>query len=78
MPHAVANESSHGDAIEPIAIVGMACRFPGEARSVNSLWNMIVEGRNGHSEIPSSRFDANAYYHPSHERRGAVCAQELF
>lgn len=62
----------YGDHIEPIAIIGMACRYPGEAKSVKNFWEMIIDGRNGHSEIPASRWDAEAYYHPSHERRGAV------
>lgn len=62
----------YGDAIEPIAIIGMACRFPGEASSTTGLWEMMSNARRGHSKIPSSRFNADAWYHPSHDRRGAV------
>ena len=40
-------EASH--AAEPIAIVGMACRFPG-ARDLDSFWQFLVEGRNAVTE----------------------------
>ncbi|PLB39701.1 type I polyketide synthase [Aspergillus candidus] len=61
-----------GDATEPIAIVGMACRFPGEASTLERFWDMIVNGRTGHSAVPPDRFDAEAWYHPSHERKGTI------
>ncbi|EKG10393.1 Beta-ketoacyl synthase [Macrophomina phaseolina MS6] len=64
--------SNYGDKVEPIAIVGMAARFPGDASSVETFWDMIVQGRSGHSKVPSDRFDAEAWYHPNHERRGAI------
>lgn len=65
-------DPNYGDQVEPIAIVGMAGRFPGEASSVEKFWDMISQGRTGHSKVPSDRFDAEAWYHPNHERRGAV------
>ncbi|GME50746.1 hypothetical protein HK57_00312 [Neofusicoccum parvum] len=65
-------DPNYGDQVEPIAIVGMAGRFPGEASSVEKFWDMISQGRTGHSKVPSDRFDAEAWYHPNHERRGAI------
>ncbi|KAL2004181.1 hypothetical protein VTN02DRAFT_5830 [Thermoascus thermophilus] len=50
----------------------MACRFPGSASSVEKFWDMIINGRTGHSPIPPDRFNADAWYHPSHERRGTI------
>lgn len=57
---------------EPIAVVGMSCRFSGEATSVEGLWEMLRHGRTGHGPVPSSRYQASAWHHPSHERKGAV------
>ena len=60
------------DKIEPIAIVGMSCRFPSEAKSVDGLWEMMTKAKKGNSKIPADRFNADTWYHPSHDRRGAV------
>lgn len=54
-----------------IAIVGMACRFANVA-SPTQFWDMIEKGRSGHGRIPERCFDADAWYHPSRGRRGAV------
>lgn len=66
-------QPNYGDAVEPIAIVGMAGRFPGEASTVEKFWDMISQGRTAHAKVPSDRYHADAWYHPNHERRGAVC-----
>ncbi|KAL4811864.1 hypothetical protein BDW67DRAFT_189235 [Aspergillus spinulosporus] len=66
------NARNYGDATVPIAIVGMAARFSGEATNPSKLWDMMVQGRTGHSAVPENRFDAEAWYHPSHERRGTI------
>jgi len=47
---------------EPIAIIGMACRFPGEANTPEALWNLMMTEQDCMTEIPSSRWDINHYY----------------
>ncbi|KAK4452026.1 hypothetical protein QBC34DRAFT_483426 [Podospora aff. communis PSN243] len=59
----------------PIAIVGVACRFPGEATNPEKLWEMISQGRDGHSSWPKDRFNFDAFYHPNPERSGTFNAQ---
>lgn len=48
---------------EPIAIVGMSCRFPG-APSVDALWELLRSGLEGTSETPADRYDLDAFYQP--------------
>ena len=55
-----------------IAIIGMGCRLPGDATSLESFWELLIHGRNGWSEVPPERWNAAAYYHPSGERKGTV------
>ncbi len=49
---------------EPIAIVGMACRFPGRANDPAGYWRLLCEGTNAITEIPADRWDAEAFYDP--------------
>ena len=49
-PHAPA-----GTACEPVAIVGVGCRYPGGVRSAGQLWEMLVRGEDGISPFPSDR-----------------------
>lgn len=47
---------------EKIAIVGMSCRFPGGANSIDEYWNMLVNGEDGVCEVPKNRWDIEKYY----------------
>ncbi|KAF9871551.1 beta-ketoacyl synthase domain-containing protein [Colletotrichum karsti] len=58
--------------MEDIAIVGMACRFPGEATSPEKLWDMMVEKKSAWSEFPKDRLNIDGYYHPSGDRQGSI------
>ncbi|MEX2171919.1 MAG: SDR family NAD(P)-dependent oxidoreductase [Pirellulales bacterium] len=58
-------------AAEPIAIIGMACRFPG-ARSLQEYWQVISEGIDATSDIPASRWDVEALYDPTGTETGKM------
>lgn len=61
-----------GNADDAIAVVGMACRFPGDADNIENFWEMIRDGKDAWSEIPSDRFNAKGWYHPDPNRPGSV------
>ncbi|HEX3110483.1 MAG TPA: polyketide synthase, partial [Thermoanaerobaculia bacterium] len=47
---------------EPVAIVGMACRFPGGANNPAEFWELLRNGVDAISEVPRSRWDVDALY----------------
>ena len=49
-------------ASEPIAIIGMGCRFPGGANDPESFWRLLIEGRDGIGEVPPDRWDIDSFY----------------
>jgi acyl transferase domain-containing protein/thioesterase domain-containing protein/acyl carrier protein len=62
---------------EPIAIVGMACRFPGDVSSPDELWQLLAEGREGISTFPSDRgWDLERVYDPELSRPGTSYTRE--
>ena len=71
-PHSSIARTRSMDADTGIAIIGMGCRLPGDAASLESFWELLSQGRSCWSEIPPERWNAAAYYHPSAERKGTV------
>ncbi|RMZ74829.1 hypothetical protein DV737_g5696, partial [Chaetothyriales sp. CBS 132003] len=53
---------------EPIAIIGLTCKFGGDARNPEELWKMMAEGRSAWSQIPTSRFNVQGFLHPDPEK----------
>jgi acyl transferase domain-containing protein/acyl-CoA synthetase (AMP-forming)/AMP-acid ligase II/alpha-beta hydrolase superfamily lysophospholipase/acyl carrier protein len=49
---------------EPIAIVGIGCRFPGNAGAPETYWRLLASGVDAISEVPPDRWDIDAYYDP--------------
>ena len=68
---------SHGrmepeDALEPVAVVGIALRFPQDANNVEGFWQMLLEGRSALTDIPPDRWNIDAFYHENPDRHDTV------
>ncbi|MGF0319303.1 type I polyketide synthase [Nocardia fluminea] len=62
-------EDEQARAREPIAIVGMSCRFPGGIESPDHLWSALIEGRDLISEFPADRgWDVDGFYDPDPDK----------
>lgn len=55
----------------PLAIVGIGCRFPGEANDVKSFWSLLTGNQGAWSPLPQERYNAETgFYHPHRQRKG--------
>jgi acyl transferase domain-containing protein/NADPH-dependent curcumin reductase CurA/NAD(P)-dependent dehydrogenase (short-subunit alcohol dehydrogenase family)/surfactin synthase thioesterase subunit/acyl carrier protein len=57
---------------EPIAIVGIGCRFPGGVRSPQDLYDLMINKRSGIVDVPPDRWVAAAFYHPDFRKPGRI------
>jgi acyl transferase domain-containing protein/NADPH:quinone reductase-like Zn-dependent oxidoreductase/acyl carrier protein len=56
--------------LEPIAVVGIGCRFPGDSNSPTEFWELLREGRDAIEEIPADRWSTRRFYDPEPGRPG--------
>lgn len=50
------------DKMEPIAVIGLALRFPQDATSPEAFWQMLMQGRSAMTDVPKERFNIDAFH----------------
>ncbi len=55
---------------EPIAIIGIGCRFPGGVNSPEAFWNLLRDGVDAITEVPDDRWNVRTFYDPDREKPG--------
>ncbi|MDP5336971.1 MAG: type I polyketide synthase [Nodularia sp. (in: cyanobacteria)] len=60
---------------EPIAIVGMGCRFPG-ANNPDEFWQLLAHGIDAATSIPQDRWDVEAYHDSNPDTEGKIYVRQ--
>ena len=64
------------DKLEPIAVIGFSAKFPQDAKSPESFWQMLEEGRSAMTEVPEDRFNIDSFYHSNAGRCDRVTSSQ--
>ena len=71
-------------AAEPMAIIGMGCRFPGSANSPERFWQLLEDGADTTTDIPENRWDVDRFYSTDrnkhwkmYTRRGSFLTEDV-
>lgn len=65
------------DKMDPIAVVGLALRFPQDASSPEAFWQMLLEGRSALTDVPKDRYHVDAFYKASATKSGTASSTKL-
>jgi acyl transferase domain-containing protein/acyl carrier protein len=60
---------------EPLAIVGMGCRFPGGANDPDAYWRLLRDGVDAIGAVPADRWDSDALFDPNPDAPGKVATR---
>ena len=61
---------------EPIAIIGLGCRFPGGANSHKAFWRLLTQGKDAIVDVPVDRWDNRRFYAPDLDKPGKVYVKQ--
>ncbi|MBU0485487.1 MAG: SDR family NAD(P)-dependent oxidoreductase [Proteobacteria bacterium] len=61
---------------EPIAVIGMGCRFPGGADNPAAFWQLLANGVDAITDIPGDRWDNEQYYDPDPDVPGKIAIRQ--
>ncbi|MCP5207269.1 MAG: AMP-binding protein [Hahellaceae bacterium] len=70
--NAASGETEVVDLAEPVAIIGMACRFPGGADSLAGFWQLLAGETDAISDVPDDRWNVKDYYDPAAATEGKM------
>jgi acyl transferase domain-containing protein len=65
-------EQAEADRREPIAVIGMGCRFPGGVQTPESFWHFLSQKKDAVGRIPPGRWDADTWYDPNPDAPGRI------
>ncbi|EKK3320196.1 polyketide synthase, partial [Salmonella enterica] len=60
---------------EPIAIIGIGCRYPGGVQNTADFWQLMKKGEDVIDEVPKERWDINTLYHPDAGVPGKIASR---
>ena len=69
-------EATEREKAEPIAVIGIGCRFPGAAGGPSAFWRVLRDGVDAMTEVPKDRWDIDAWYDPDPEVVGKMYVRE--
>ncbi|PRX24032.1 acyl transferase domain-containing protein [Paraburkholderia sp. BL18I3N2] len=61
---------------EPLAIVGLGCRFPGGSDGPEAFWQMLCDGIDAICDVPTDRWDIRKFYDPDPASPGRMCTRQ--
>jgi phthiocerol/phenolphthiocerol synthesis type-I polyketide synthase D len=69
------DKASRIAAAEPVAVVGIGCRFPGGVVGPEAYWEFLANGVDAITEVPPDRWDADAFYDPDPSAPGRMASK---
>ncbi|MBE7512944.1 MAG: type I polyketide synthase [Anaerolineales bacterium] len=61
---------------EPLALVGIGCRFPGNADSPTAFWELLRNGEDAITDVPVDRWSLRRFYHPNPDAPGKAYVRQ--
>src|SRR5688572_21514475 len=62
--------------VEPVAVIGIGCRFPGGANTPDRFWELLMRGESAVRRVPAERFPIGDYYDANPDAPGAIISEQ--